>query len=96
MPLEQLVLANHCYHREVQYRHRSCAGIRLLCGPCHLAIGTYDYYAAFLQQMAERRPDQYPWQDCLIGLAEYLEKLLLLTSKGVNPADRNELEIAKW
>lgn len=94
VPVADLVLANFCYHKEVDYLHRSCSGIRLLCSSCHIKIGTYAYYAAFLKGMAEANPDQYPWDDALIGLKHYCYQLSLLITRGVNPADRNELEIA--
>lgn len=94
LPLSQLVFINHCYHVEVQHRHRSCAGLRLLCFECHQRLGGYAYYAAFLASEAAERPDKYPWDDCLIGLDKYLDRLSQLTAAGLDPTDKNALEIA--
>lgn len=93
VPLSQLVLINHCYHVEVDYRHRSCAAVRLLCLDCHKRIGTYEYYRAFLEAQARQHPDKYPWEACFQGLRIYLTFLAPLVARGIDVADRDQVEI---
>ena len=93
--LDELVFVNHCYHEEKShYRHRHCAGMRLLCRECHLATGTLAYYESALHTRAREQPDQYPWDDCLIGLRLYLQRLDALVASGVDPSSEEEIALA--
>lgn len=96
-PAASLVLVNHCYHRnDVRGReHRACAGLRLLCSPCHQKQGTLAWYGAHLDRLAAEHPDQYPWDLAREGMERYLVRLAHITATACcDPTDDNELEIA--
>ena len=93
--LADLVFVNHCFHGDEKnrYRHRHCAGMRILCRACHERIGTLAYYEAQLRDEAERFPDKYPWDECIIGLRIYMSHLNALVERGVNPASEDEIAL---
>lgn len=83
----QIVFVNHCYHPDE--RHWRCAGLRLLCTPCHKAIGTYDYYAAFVPA----KLGGAEVSKALNGLRRFLKALDYYIDQGVDPANEEGLRL---
>lgn len=90
-----LVFINHCHHSDKSnnYNHRTCSGFRLLCSSCHLKIGTRTYYEDKLLERARDNPEQYPWEDAMIGMKKYLVRMEKLVARGIDPTDWNAVEI---
>ena len=91
-PLSGLVLVNHCYHTEVGLRHRRCAGLRVLCGACHAATGTFDFYADALR--VRRRYQGDTLTQALIGLQRNLDDLNRHAAMGIDVADEEQLRLS--